>query len=176
MKKSVFLFILALPLSLVNCRDSGRENERAVNLVTTEQQLKTASENYLKVWSDMDTTLMQTIAIRNMVRNVNGKIVSSNPAGLAENMIFWHTAIPDVKFSPREVIVVGNRTYTNWTCTGTHTGMLGETPPTGKKSEIEGFSILTFDKQGKLVHENAYYDQLGVMEDWGYTMVAPVME
>lgn len=176
MKKSVLLFILALSLSLVNCIDPGPKKERAVNLMTTEQQLKKASENYLKVWSDMDTTLMQTIAIRNMVRNVNGKIVSSNPAGLAENLKFWHTAIPDFKVSPREIIVVANRTYTNWTSTGTHTGMLGETPPTGKKSVIEGFSILTFDDQGKLVHESAYYDLLGVMKDWGYSMAAPVMD
>lgn len=176
MKNSVLLSMLALLLLLVYCIDPGRKKEVAVNAMTTQQQLKTASENYLKAWSDIDTTLMQTIAIRNMVRNVNGKIVSSNPAGLAETLKFWHTAIPDFKVSPREIIVVGNRTYTNWTCTGTHTGMLGNTPPTGKKSVIEGFSILTFDHQGKLVHESAYYDLLGVMEDWGYTMVAPVME
>ncbi len=176
MKKSVLLSILALLLLLVYCIDPGRKKEVAINTMTTQQQLKTASENYLKVWSDMDTTLIQTIAIRNMVRNVNGKIVSSNPSGLKKSLEYWHTAIPDFKVSPREIIVVGNRTYTNWTCTGTHTGMLGDTPPTGKKSVIEGFSILTFDDQGKLVHENAYYDLLGVMKDWGYTIASPVMD
>ncbi|WP_373516948.1 ester cyclase [Pricia sp.] len=176
MKKSALLFIVVFALLSVYCMDPERKNTDVVHAMDKEKELKTASENYLRAWSDWDTTLMETTVIRNMVRNVNGEIASSNPSGLAEALQFWHTAIPDFKVVPREIIVVGNRTYTNWTCTGTHTGMFGHTPPTGKKSSTEGFSILTFDDRGKLVHESAYYDLLGVMQDWGYTVTAPVME
>ncbi len=176
MKKSVLLFTVIVVLLSVHCKNPERKNETNFNTMTAEQQLKKASKDYLKAWSEKDTVLIQTIAIRNMVRNVNGNIISSNPSGLTETMKFWHTAIPDFKVVEREIIVVANRTYTNWTCTGTNTGMLGDKPPTGKKINTEGFSILTFDDQRKLVHESAYYDLLGMMQDWGYTMVPPVME
>lgn len=176
MKKSILLSLVVFLLLSVYCIDPERKKVADSDVMVTEQRLKMASKNYLKAWSDMDTTLIQRIAIRNMVRNVNGKIVSSSPTGLAETLEFWHTAIPDFKVSAREIIVVGNRTYINWTCTGTLTGMLGVTPPTGKKSITEGFSVLTFDDQGKLVLESAYYDLMGAMKDWGYTVVAPVME
>jgi len=176
MKKSNLFSVTVFLLLLVHCIDPGKKKPVKADAVTTEQRLKMASKNYLKAWSDQDSNLLQATAIRNTVRNVNGKIVSSNRTGLAETMEFWHTAMPDFKIVEREIIVVGNRTYTNWTFTGTNTGMLGDHPPTGKKSTTEGFSILTFDDQGKLVHETAYFDVMGTMEDWGYSMVAPIME
>lgn len=170
--------LVILTLLIVSCKEQKKGNVSHTNskAVAMDLTIKSASEGYLKAWSDNDTVLMQTIAIRNIVRNVNGEITSSNQSGLAQEMKFWHTAIPDFKVVEREIIVVGNRTYANWTCTGTNTGMFGDTPPTGKKSITEGFSILTFDDAGQLVHENAYYDQLGVMEDWGYTVTPPIME
>lgn len=176
MKKSVLLSVVVFLLLSVYCVNPGRKESVAVNAITTEKKLKTATENYLKAWSDKDTIMIQAMSVPNLERIINGKIVSSDLSGLRESLKFWHTAIPDFKIGTREIIVKGNRTYTSWTCTGIHTGMLGDTPPTGKKSITEGFSILTFDDNGKLVHESAYYDLLGLMEDWGYTMVAPVME
>jgi len=176
MKKSILLSVMAFLLLSVYCIDPGKNKEGTVNDMITAQQLKTASESYLKAWSDNDTTLLQTITIQNMVRNVNGDITSSNRSGLVETMSYWHTAIPDFKVVYREIIVVDNRSFINWSSTGTNTGMFGDTPPTGKKTTTEGFSVLTFDDAGQLIHENAYYNLLGVMTDWGHTVSPPIIE
>ncbi len=176
MKKSILLSIVISSLLLVYCVDPGRKKNTVAHAMTSEKWLKTASETYLRAWSDKDTALIEAMALPNMVRNVNGKIVSNNPSGLVVTLKYFNTAIPDFKVVAREITVIENKSYINWTCTGTLTGMLGDTPPTGKKSITEGFSILTFDDRGKLVNESAYYDLLGVLQEWGFTLTPPVME
>jgi len=176
MKKSTLLSITAFLFLMVYCVDPERKKTDVANATATESRLKTASETYLKAWSDRDTVLIDAMALPNMVRNVNGKIVSNNPSGLTETLKYLNTAIPDFEVSAHEIAVLGNKSYINWTCTGTLTGMLGTIPPTGKKSTTEGFSILTFDNQGKLMNESAYYDLLGILQEWGFTVTPPVME
>jgi len=178
MGKLIFLLLALSFLSGTACKD--QKSEQAQNSITTEismeETLKEASRNYLRAWSGNDTSLLKELAIRNVVRNVNGDITSSSYKELSRTIKFWHTALPDFKVVEKEIIIEGNRTYINWTSTGTNTGMFGEMTPTGKKSKTEGFSILTFDKAGQLIHENAYYDLLGVMQDWGYSVSPPHME
>lgn len=176
MKNSILLSIVALLLLLVYCIDPGQQKTGANHGMAKEQKLKLASENYLKAWSTKDSTLINAMSVPDLERNVNGKIASNEPSGLRESLKFWHTAMPDFKISALEIVVKGNRSYTRWSFTGTHTGMLGDTPPTGKKTTVEGFSILTFDEGGTIIRENTYYDLLGVMRKWGFTVVAPVME
>lgn len=178
MGKLIFLLLAISFLSGTACKD--QKPPQAMESLTTEIQiektLKKTSRDYLKAWSGNDTSLLKEIAIRNVVRNVNGEITSNNHKELISAIEFWHTALPDFKVVEKEIIVKGNRTYINWTCTGTNTGMFGEMTPTGKKSKTEGFSILTFDKAGQLIHENAYYDLLRVMQDWGYSVSPPNLE
>ncbi|MEO9893188.1 ester cyclase [Aurantibacter sp.] len=149
------------------------QNNAPINNIQLESSLKTSSQNYLKAWSENDTTLLNEAAIRHIVRNVNGEIVSSNQHELYKNIKFWHTALPDFKMMAQEINILGNRTFINWKRTGTNTGMFGEITPTGKKSSSEGFSILTFNEQQQLIHVKTYVDVLGVMRDIGYTMQPP---
>lgn len=176
MKKSILLSIVISVLLLVYCVNPERKKNTVAHDMTSEKWLKTASETYARAWSDTDTALIEAMALPNLVRKVNGKIVSHNPSELAKTLKYLNTAIPDFKVVTHEITIVGKKSYINWTCTGTLMGMLGETPPTGKKSTTEGFSILTFDERGKLVNESAYYDLLGVMQEWGFTVIPPVME
>lgn len=178
MGKLIFLLLVIFTLSSTACKDKKdvAKPDSTMTEVQTMETLKKSSENYMKAWSGNDTLMLREIAIRNVVRNVNGEITSSDQNGLISLMNHWHTALPDFKVIPNEIIIQGNRSFINWTSSGTNTGMLGEMTPTGKKSETVGFSVLTFDDNGQLIHENAFFDMLGVMEDWGYTLLPPHME
>lgn len=176
MKKSMLVSIVVLLSLMVYCTDPERKKATLANSTAVENNIRTASETYLKAWADKDTAMIEAIALPNMVRNVNGKIISNKPSELAETLKYLNTAIPDFKVSAHEMAIFGTKSYINWTCTGTLTGMLGNVPPTGKKISAEGFSILTFDDRGKLVNESAYYDLLGVLQEWGFTLTPPVME
>lgn len=178
MKKLNFIFFSIIMILVFACKDTNsiekKETSRAENTITT--TLKITTKTYLNAWSENDTTVHRLVTTKNLVRNVNGKIVSINQKELFKTMNFWHRAMPDLKIDEKEISVIGTRAYVNWIGRGSNTGMLGNTPPTGKKGYIEGMSILTFDDAGYIVHEATFFNLLGLMEEWGYTMSPPIME
>lgn len=132
-----------------------------------------AGDNYIKAWSDNDFDLLKSISTNDIVRVANGETTSTDRNGIGKSMKFWHTTIPDFNIKKRQTIAVGDKVYSSWTSTGTNTGNFGENPPTGKKSITQGFTVLTFNSDGKIIHEEAYYDLLSVMNQWGYSVTPP---
>lgn len=170
--------ICPLLLFLNSCKEKQerQSSKTAVAEQVLEQSMKAASENYMKAWNQNDMALMRTITINDFVRKANGEITSSDQTGIAGVMEYWHTAIPDLKLNLDQLVVKEGKSYTSWTCTGTNTGNFGENPPTGKKIRSTGFTVLTFNDDGKIIKEDAYYDLLGMVEGWGYTLTPPIME
>ena len=167
---SVILFLL-----FTACNEQQKEQRTKGDSTPTvmEQTMKENAEKYIQAWSKNDFDLMKSISVENLVRNANGEITSKNQSEIGETMKFWHTAIPDFNLAQGDIVIKGDKSYSNWTSTGTNTGMFGETPPTGKKSETQGFSVLTFNKEGKIIYEQSYYDLLGVLKQWGYSITPP---
>jgi steroid delta-isomerase-like uncharacterized protein len=135
-----------------------------------------ASENYMKAWTQNDFALMRSITINDLVRSANGETTSTNQSGLEATVRYWRSAIPDLKISIDQLVVKDGKSFASWICTGTNTGMFGETPPTGKKMRATGFTVLSFNEDGQIIKEDSYYDLLGVVEAWGYTLTPPIME
>ncbi|MGI9549986.1 MAG: ester cyclase [Aurantibacter sp.] len=176
-KTSYMLLVFSIFL-ISSCKDQkwGSGPESIAKVGQMDETIKIATQNYIKAWSDNDFDLMKLVTAVDFVREANGETTSKNHAELNETMKFWHTAMPDLSVFSKEIIVNGSRSYTKWTVDGTNTGMYGTTPPTGKKGDTQGFTVLTFNEVGKIVHEEVFYDLLGVVEDWGYSVTPPIME
>ncbi len=175
----VLLTLICPLLFLLNSckgKQEGQSSKTAVAEHVLEQSMMAASENYMKAWDENDIALMRTITINDFVRKANGEITSSDQNEIRGVMQYWHTAIPDLNITMDQLVVKDGKSYTSWTCTGTNTGNFGETPPTGKKIKTTGFTVLTFNEDGKIIKEDAYYDLLGMVEGWGYTLTPPIME
>jgi predicted ester cyclase len=173
---SITLFAIVFVV-LIACRDKKtiKNNDTLTTINYNKNTLKKTTKNYMNAWSDYDTLLLQSITIQKFVRNVNGDNISFTQHELFNSIHFWYRVMPDLKIVDKEIIVVENRTYVNWVGTGTNTGMFGDIPPTGKVGHINGFSILTFNDDSKIVHEIAFFDKLSLMEAWGYSLAPPVM-
>ncbi len=143
------------------------------NISDQEKAMINATSDFIKAWSDNDFELLKSITTKNIVRVANGETAAKNQDEIGDIMKFWHTTIPDFNLNLKNSVVSGNKTYTSWTSTGTNTGNFGENPPTGKKSITQGFTILTFNNEGKVIHEEAFYDLLSVLNQWGYTVTPP---
>jgi steroid delta-isomerase-like uncharacterized protein len=81
------------------------------------------------------------------------------------------TAFPDLKITVTELIVKGDTLAMKWTDTGTNTGPMGDTPPTGKPVQFMGMSLVHLI-DGKAVEIWDFYNQLDILQQLGY-MVAP---
>ncbi|WP_339627639.1 ester cyclase [uncultured Maribacter sp.] len=175
LKFNLFAILISLFFA---CKDTNALETKDIlpKTNTSATILKKATKTYLSAWSDNDTVLLKMITINKLVRNVNGKIQSTNQSELFESMQIWHRAMPDFKMIDKEINVFENRTYVNWIGTGTNTGMFGDIPPTGKIGHTVGMSILTFDDEAHMVHESVVFDNLGLLKEWGYSISSPIME
>jgi predicted ester cyclase len=80
-------------------------------------------------------------------------------------------AFPDTHFKVHSVVGQGDQVFIHWTVSGTQTERLatvtGRTiPPTGRRATVSGV-LLTEVRDGKIVREGWYWDQLSLMEQLG---------
>ena len=80
-------------------------------------------------------------------------------------------ALPDVHFTFGNYVEQGDAFADEWTFVGTHTGPFvlpdgSELPPTGKRVEVKGMEFVQL-RDGKIVVDNLYYDNLTVAAQLG---------
>src|SRR5215203_3431664 len=81
------------------------------------------------------------------------------------------TALPDIHFEVLHVLAEGDHVLTHWRGSGTHTERLatvtGETiPPTRRSVRVSG-ALLTEVRDGEIVGEWSYWDQLSLLAQLG---------
>lgn len=74
----------------------------------------------------------------------------------------FFAAFPDLTFTTGDVLEDGNRLAGDGRFAGTHQGVLvteqGDLPPTGRRVDLPGCSIVRLDGQGRILEERRYYD------------------
>ncbi|GIV79079.1 ester cyclase [Litorilinea aerophila] len=87
-------------------------------------------------------------------------------AALASMLAGYWQAFPDLAFAELERIVEGNRVAIVWVAHGTHRGPIMNIPPSGRKLEVTGVSILLIEDG--LVRRGRYiWDVAGVLRKIG---------
>jgi len=74
----------------------------------------------------------------------------------------------DLSVTPETIVQDEDTIAIAYTLTGTHTGVFGKVPPTGKKVKIRGMQISKF-KDGKMVERWGSSDELGLLRQIGAT-------
>ncbi len=127
-------------------------------------------------WNNKDMEKFRAVSIEKYIRHLNGILVAGNQNEMEANMNIFFTGFPDLKVNVDEFKLTDNEIFANWTCRGTNTGMFGESPPTGKKIKVSGYSNIQFNEEGKMIREEVYYNELELLQQLGYTLVPPVTE
>jgi len=88
-------------------------------------------------------------------------------AGFKQMLGGFFAAFPDIRFTMDDQIVSGDKVAIRWSAEGTHTGPLGDAPPTGKRVRIEG---LLFDRvvDGCVAERWEQWDQPGMLRQLGF--------
>jgi steroid delta-isomerase-like uncharacterized protein len=88
------------------------------------------------------------------------------PEGIRQMLTRYARAFPDLHFSTDETIIQGNRVALVWTGRGTHLGPLMNIPPTGRKIEIRGVSLLTVERN-QVLRADYIWDVAGLLRSIG---------
>jgi steroid delta-isomerase-like uncharacterized protein len=92
------------------------------------------------------------------------------PEGIMQMQGMFHTAFPDLQYSPLDLIADGDKVAVRWSASGTHRGPFQGFPATGKAVTIMGIDIFRFGaKQMEEAWVNS--DFLGLMQQLG--MIPP---
>ncbi len=145
----------------------------AQNAPEAEQTIMTNQAKIAEAWSNYDKELFASLAAPNVVRNGNGVRLASNLEEYAAFMDVFHTAFPDFNVTIDSYVIQDGKSYINWTCTGTNTGEFMGNAPTGKKIETHGISVWVFDANGIAIQEDAFYDNMELYNQLGYTVSPP---
>jgi steroid delta-isomerase-like uncharacterized protein len=76
------------------------------------------------------------------------------------------TAFPDLKLTLRHQFTDGDVSIIEFRATGTHRAELEGIPATGKSIDVNVIDVITV-RDGKVLGEREYYDQLGMMQQLG---------
>ena len=88
------------------------------------------------------------------------------PEVVKEFVDMYRVAFPDIQLTIEDMIAEGDRVAVRLNATGTNTGPLGDTPPTGKPVNLAAIFIIRV-AEGKVVEEWEVVDELGMMEQLG---------
>ncbi len=142
-----------------------------------EKEYNATIETFIEnCWNKKDLSLIDSIFTENYTRKLNNVQIVSNPRELADNLHVFFTGFPDLSIAINSSIIKNNHGFLKWTLTGTNTGIFGEVQPTGKKVKVNGFSKIQFDENGKISHEDIYYNELDFLQQLGYTLIPPNTE
>ena len=141
-------------------------------------QLQADSKKILKNISDFiqiylnkkDPKILSSVLAKDYKRYIGGHEVAAGAKGLQENLKPFFDGFPDLKISYKTPDIIGNDIFVNWTFTGTNTGEFNGQPATGKKVVVNGLSELSFNKDGKMLEERLFFDQLEVMTQLGHSL------
>ncbi|MCF6222799.1 MAG: ester cyclase [Flavobacteriaceae bacterium] len=165
--KLIWLLIFIMTFS---CKEQNNQSELE----------KTYSINFSKFiencWNNKDFLDFDKIIHKNYSRIINNVSVASSPNELKANIKVYHKGFPDLFIEINKVTFKDNLAFLAWTFNGTNTGIFGEKAATGKKVEVHGYTNVEFNKEGMILKEEIYYNELDFLQQLGYTLIPPNIE
>eukprot|EP00775_Hariotina_reticulata_P002228 gene2228-2541_t len=116
--------------------------------------LARARQLYEDVWSQGQVLLLNNIMAEEHVQvdRVWQQTAGVGRRRMKRGILAYRAAYPDIKFTVEDAAVVpgSRKVFVYWSAAGTNTGYIREQPPTGKRIEFSGISLLEFDAAGQL--------------------------
>ncbi len=150
-----------------------QEIEAAKNMSVEEKLIKNTIQNVVKAWNTRDKELMYSVMDPNILRTTDGIKTQSGTKEYGDMMDLYHNAFNNFTVTMHNSRIKDNKAYISWTISGTNTGSFLENPATNKKISVPGFSVWTFNSDGKATQEDAYADNLAIFQQLGYTLTPP---
>jgi len=169
--KVKYLLVIIL-LALFSCED-----EQQIKKEVLQNNIMSNNIDFVEYcWNNKDLAKLKAISTEGLIRNLNGIKVASSQKEMEANMKVYFNGFPNLKVTLNNTYVKNNMLFIYWTFEGTNTGVFGETPATGKKVKVSGFSIVHFNENGKMIQEDIYFNELEFLQQLGYILNPPNVE
>ena len=163
MKKYLFVLIAFSFLAGASCQQKTDDKAERIAM----------ADKYVKAWNEGNLPLLDEVLTPECVRHHVG--ISEDIIGIEaikEYVTYMRTGFPDLNVTLDELIIAEDHTIGRWIVTGTNTGPMGDSPPTGKKVKYFGVEVARI-VDGKMIETWIYYNQAALFIQLGYTITPP---
>ena len=122
-------------------------------------------EHFEQIWNNKDASGIERF-IAPHYRGFDAAELISGLAGYKQHFQTITTAFPDLRITIEVILEGDGRAAARWFVEATHTGPLGEIPPTGKRVRMTGIAIIRTSNR-QIVEEHANSDALGLLKQIG---------
>src|SRR5262249_35546202 len=126
-------------------RVAPRGDGEEIRVVSIEERKAICRWGYQELWNTGNLDVIaEAVAEDVLVHDViNGELHGRDE--IREVVVAYRAAFPDLQLTIEDQVAEGDTVVTRWSATGTHTGPLGDVPPTGKSGTLVGVNISRFD-------------------------------
>lgn len=121
---------------------------------------------YSKAWADADLSKLDALTSDRVALRSPPPGFTPDKQGILDSARLMHEAFPDQEIKLDHVIASKDQAACHFTISGTHTGDFMGLPPTGRRVQIEGVSIVKV-RDGKVVEDITEIDAMGLMDQLG---------
>lgn len=136
--------------------------------MATHEELEILQTRWFEeLWNKKNYSVVQKLVHADYLDHGDGTGESKiGPQGAAEIVKSWHAAFPDGRMTLEDISSEGDMTAVRVTFRGTHSGQLGDIPPSGKKVVV---TSVRMDRivDGKFKESWGDFNRLGVMQQIG---------
>lgn len=134
-------------------------------------------EHIEQIWNNGDASGIERFIALNYVGFDADELISGIE-GYKQHFERLTTAFSGIRLTIEALLAEEDRVVARFVVEATHTGNLGDIPPTGKRVSVTGISIARISR-GQIVEEHANSDTLGLLKQIGITpetvKVAPLV-
>ncbi|CAN5294544.1 hypothetical protein BH11BAC6_BH11BAC6_17780 [soil metagenome] len=161
------LFLLAIVIAtLMSCSNPQTDTTEHTTVDSVAANIKM----YSHVWDEIiNKRKLDMFNDSNFTKDVVMHASPNDVVGIDSASVYYAnylTGFSDITFTIKDVFGMGNKLVKHWNFKGTHTGIFFGIPPTNKKIDIDGVTLVRM-QDGKIAEERDFLDNLEFMQQLG---------
>ena len=165
--KNIILITL-IGVTILSCEP--KQSQECIDLSNANSKVKSNLELYSMVWDKaINGRNIEIINLDYFDENIKAITADGDIEGIDAFKAYYNnylTGFSDAEFNIVDVFGQGNKIVKHWNFKGTHDGDFFGIPPTGKKIDLIGTTLVLM-KDGKILQEQDFFDNYSLLSQLG---------
>ena len=165
--KNIILITL-IGVTILSCEP--KQSQECIDLSNANSKVKSNLELYSMVWDKaINGRNIEIINLDYFDENIKAITADGDIEGIDAFKAYYNnylTGFSDAEFNIVDVFGQGNKIVKHWNFKGTHDGDFFGIPPTGKKIDLIGTTLVLM-KDGKILEEQDFFDNYSLLSQLG---------
>ena len=165
--KNIILITL-LGFTILSCEP--KQSQECIDLSNANSKVKSNLELYSMVWDKaINGRNIEIINLDYFDENIKAITADGDIEGIDAFKAYYNnylTGFSDAEFNIVDVFGQGDKIVKHWNFKGTHDGDFFGIPPTGKKIDLIGTTLVLM-KDGKILQEQDFFDNYSLLSQLG---------